>query len=238
MSDKRKHRGPNPRDHQLFAARALPILQRAAADYGVLLDMGYPKDASLKLVGDRFNLQQRQRMAIARSSCRTAEAKGRKRKEIALESVGKSLEIDGFNLLITIESALSGGVIIIGKDGAYRDIASQHGTFRNVEETGPALELIGKHLSDSGKIHWLLDRPVSNSAKLKQLMLEIAESHGWNWQVDLVQNPDADLKRSSEIVVSADSVILDHCHAWVNLAREIIQRSIPRARIIDLGADG
>ena len=234
MPDKRQHRGPNPRDRQLFAPQSVLTLQQAAADYCTLLDMGYPKDASLKLVGDRFELKQRQRMAIARSSCTAEEAEARRQKEVPANQIDGRLEIDGFNLLITVESALSGGVIIIGRDGAYRDIASQHGTFHSVAETGPALNLIGKRLADAGPILWLLDRPVSNSGRLKQQMLEIAANHSWDWQVELVQNPDEELRRSTSTIVTADSVILDHCDSWVNLAKAIIHESIPDAQIVEI----
>src|SRR6266404_1471952 len=45
------------------------------------------------------------------------------------------LLIDGFNLILTLESALGGGVMLVGRDGCYRDMASVHGTYRRVEET-------------------------------------------------------------------------------------------------------
>jgi len=235
VPDKRSHRGPNPRDEELFSEKMLPALRTAVGDYSMLLGMGYPENASLKLVGDQLNLQKRQRMAVARSSCAAVQVVHRQERLIPLESVrDQMLQIDGFNLLITIESALSGGFIIVGQDTAYRDIASLHGTFKTVEETAPAIELIGTHLEKIGSVKWLLDRPVSNSARVKQLILHAAEQHGWNWQVELVQDPDAVLKQTSDPVVTADSVILDHCEKWVNLASEIIHAGVPDARIVNL----
>ena len=55
---------------------------------------------------------------------------------------GQELWIDGFNLLILIESALAGGIILIGRDGCCRDLAGLHGTYRDVAETRTAAELI------------------------------------------------------------------------------------------------
>lgn len=235
MPDRRKHRGPNPRDLELFAGEQLPYLRQAVADLSLLRSMGYPENASLKLVGDRFELHQRQRMAVARSSCSEEQAAGRRAKQVPLAPAAEpAIEIDGFNLLITIESALAGGIIIVGQDGAFRDIASLHGTFRSVEETIPALELIGAHLGRNTSVTWLLDRPVSNSGNIKRLMDELAASHGWTWQVDLVPDPDKLLKASAATIVSADSVILDHCQRWANLARDIILQRIPGARVCDL----
>lgn len=233
MTDKRQHRGPHPKDAELFSGDQIAVLQAAVADNSTLLSKGYSENASLKLVGDHFALRQRQRMAVARSSCSNSQASSRQQKRIRLDSA-ESLTIDGFNLLITIEAALAGGFIIIGKDGAWRDIAGMHGSFRTVEETTPALTLIGQHLSRKKKITWLLDSPVSNSARVRQLMLDLALTNHWNWDVELVRDPDHELKKCPSPVVTADSIILDHCHSWVNLANEIIEASIPKAWVADL----
>jgi hypothetical protein len=69
---------------------------------------------------------------------------------------------------------------------------------------------------------------------LKVIMLEVASQHGWNWQVELVQNPDAILAASTEVIATADSAIIDRCHRWLNLARDVISSSIPNACIVDL----
>jgi hypothetical protein len=115
-------------------------------------------------------------------------------------------------------------------------MASMHASFRRVTETRPALELIGQMTEALGVsgCRWYLDRPVSNSGRLKTVMEEIARRHGWNWIVELVANPDAVLIASQQTIATADSAVLDRCHAWCNLARETINRFIPEARIVDL----
>ena len=57
---------------------------------------------------------------------------------------GATLWLDGYNVLTTIEAALAGGVILAARDGAYRDMASMHGSYRKVAETLPALDLLGR----------------------------------------------------------------------------------------------
>jgi len=85
-------------------------------------------------------------------------------------------------VLITVEAAMSGGVIFVGRDGCFRDLASIHGTYRKVTETIPALQLIGEFLKEAGvtKALWLLDSPVSNSGRLKTLIGELADRNNWN----------------------------------------------------------
>ncbi len=69
MPDKRKHRGAHPDDNRLFAEDQLPSLRTAVAEYSWLLTRGYAEESALKLVGDRYDLTARQRMAVWRSSC-------------------------------------------------------------------------------------------------------------------------------------------------------------------------
>jgi len=237
MPDKRTHRGRHPADEKLFDAQAIGKLRPALADYSLLLTKGYAQKSALKLVGDRFALTQRQRLAIMRSACSDQQLASRNERLIAAENLaGQSLAVDGYNILITVEAAMSGGLIFKGRDGCYRDLASIHGTYRKVDETIPALQLIGDFLQEigAGEALWLLDSPVSNSGRLKKLIVELAEKNAWNWQVELVPSPDAELKKTSQIVASSDSVILDDCNRWVNLAAEIITVKLVATSVIAL----
>jgi len=239
MPDKRKHRGQHPKDYSLFTGTQIPKLRQGLEDLSWLLTRGYPERASLKLVGDRFRLQQRQRMALRRCSCSLEEATGRRRRALSPGDLpGKVLYIDGFNLLIGIESALSDGFIFEGVDGCYRDLASIHGSYKRVMETEEAIRLTGIGLQQLqvAEVEWLLDRPVSNSGKLLTLLYEIAEAQKWNWRVALYDNPDKQLAKQTGVVVSSDSLILDRAKQWFNLGRYLIDRMIPQARVLPLGA--
>jgi len=237
MPDKRTHRGPHPADEKLFAAGAISNLRTAIADFSLLLTKGYAEKSALKLVGDRFSLTERQRLAIMRSACSDQQLVSRNQRCVTLKNlVGRAIAIDGYNVLITVEAAMSGGVIFKGRDGCFRDLASVHGTYRKVTETIPAVELIGQFLREvgAGKALWLLDSPVSNSGRLKTLIGELARKNNWNWEIELLLSPDAELKKTDLIVASSDSVVLDGCRSWVNLATEIIKNKLPSAKVMDL----
>jgi len=237
MPDKRTHRGPHPADEKLFAAGAISNLRTAIADFSLLLTRGYAQKGALKLVGDRFSLTERQRLAIMRSACSDQQLVSRSQHCVLLENLaGRAIAIDGYNVLITVEAAMSGGVIFKGRDGCFRDLASVHGTYRKVTETIPAVELIGQFLREvgAGEALWLLDSPVSNSGRLKTLIGELARKNNWNWEIELLLSPDAELKKTDLIVASSDSVVLDGCKSWVNLATDIIKRKIQNPRIVDL----
>jgi hypothetical protein len=148
-----------------------------------------------------------------------------------------TIRIDGYNLLTTIEAALGGGVVLAGRDTLYRDIAGLHGTWRRVQETIPALRLAGHITGQWGarSCIWYLDKPVSNSGRLSQIIRALAGQNGWNWEVKVVPDPDKELIASSDIIATSDSIILDQCHRWIALAREIVRANVPAANVVDLG---
>jgi hypothetical protein len=237
VPDRRTHRGPHPEDARLFAVEIQSKLSQAKDDLCLLLSRGYAPNSSLKIVGDRYDLVARQRIAVARCSCSDDKAERRRRHEVPAQSLcGRPLKLDGYNVLTTIEAALSGGVILAARDSTYRDMASMHGSYRKVSETLPALELLGAELAglNISECIWYFDKPVSNSGRLKILMDQMASKRGWPWRIELAPNPDDLLAKSSEAIVTADSVILDRCISWYNLARIIITRHIQQAWIVDL----
>ena len=237
MPDKRTHRGRHPADTILFAPAAICDLRWAMGDFSLLLTKGYAAKSALKLVGDRFALTQRQRLAIMRSACSDQQLAFREQNCVKIENLANQpIAIDGYNVLITIEAAMSDGIIFKGRDGCFRDLASIHGTYRKVIETIPAVLLIGKFLKDIGVTCclWLLDSPVSNSGRLKTLIGQLAQKNKWNWEIELLLSPDSELIKTDHIVASSDSVVLDRCRSWVNLARAIIEQKILKAHLVDL----
>ena len=241
MPDKRSHRGPHPADGKLFASKAIPDLQSATADFSLLLSKGYAEKSALKLVGDKFSLTERQRLAVMRSACSDLQLSSRSQRCVALKNVGgQGIAIDGYNVLITVEAAMSGACIFLGRDGCFRDLASIHGTYRKVTETIPALQLVGEFLKEIGinEATWLLDSPVSNSGRLKTLIGELARDNNWDWEIELHLSPDAELKKTDLIVASSDSIVLDDCKRWANLATEIVKEKLTSVRVIDLSGSG
>jgi hypothetical protein len=233
VPDTRKHRGPGPQDAAWFGPDAVPVLIKAVADLSWLFSRGYAEVSSLKLVGDRHRLVERQRAAVIRSACSDESLTRRHANRVEIGALrGRPLRIDGFNLILTLESALGGGIILGGRDGCFRDLASVHGTYRRVEETQPALELAARWLTEwgVGPCTWLLDAPVSNSGRLAAMI------RAMGWQADVVPNPDALLVIPGVVIATADAGILDRCGAWINLARLLVEAAVPGVFVVDLGA--
>ena len=142
------------------------------------------------------------------------------------EVVDHPLLIDGLNVITTIEVALSGGVLLLGRDSCMRDMASFHGSYRLVQETEQAvamlLDLVAS-LSPS-EAYVYIDRPISNSGRLAGIVRAAAAERGMRVEAMTADGVDETLKASSAVVATADSGILDGCSAWVNLARLVVER--------------
>lgn len=237
MPDRRTSRGPHPKDLACFAPAELPTLRRAVAELSWLLGRGYPPKAALKLVGDRHALRDRQRKALARCAAGDEDCARRARTRIEPgELAGKPLAVDGYNVLLTCEAALSGAVLLLGRDGALRDLAAMSAHYRRVDSTVSAIGLLADFFAACGcdRVVWCLDRPVSNSGRLKRLIEEAVDGRQPPWEVRLLTQTDRTLATSAHVVATADSAILDRCRRWVNLARHVVEASVADAWILDL----
>ena len=234
-----RHRGADPEDARSFGPTRVPDLRQAVHDVSWLLDRGYGISSATELAGNRYHLTRRQRAAVARCSC-SQQARARRQAHcVSAEHLqGQELWLDGFNVLTVVETALGGGVVLIGQDGCYRDVAGVYSHYHKVQETAAALIVIGQVLSRFAVAQccWWLDKPVFNSGRLKAIILAAAAESGYPWRVELVMNPDRVLAEADQIVSSADHEILDRCQRWFNLARVVITQQVPQARVLELGS--
>lgn len=220
-----RNRGPQPQDQKLFAPKFHAALTAATDDLCWLLGRGYGIDSALQLVGNRYRLNKRQRTAVGRVSAAPEAVRLRQTKRVALaEIAGRTVAIDGFNLLILLESALGGGLILEARDGTFRDLASVHGTYKRVKQTDDILRRVGEALRPAAAVVWYFDQPVSNSGRLKTRIRELGEEYGFDWSAELDYNPDKLLISLPDdtVLVSSDSWILDDGGAWCNLGRELL----------------
>lgn len=235
--DTRRHRGAHPADAELFGVEQLAKLRRAVNELSWLLSRGYNMTSAVKLIGDRHGLRERQRLAVSRSACADQDRARRKDHLITVEQLrGQHVTVDGFNLIITVEAALSGGPLLVGVDDCIRDLSSVHGSYRSVEETDRAIMMIGQTLQELGpaSVHWFLDRPVSNSGRLAAKIADLASGNEWPWRVEVVFNPDAAIIASPGVAITTDSSILDQVNRWVDFKSHLVTREVPDAWLVEL----
>ncbi len=224
-----RNRGKAPQDILLFNEKMQGIFYDAVSDLSFLLERGYGSKSSLQLVGNRYRLNARQQKALQGMTASKKSIILRKGKECSEKYlIGKTVIIDGFNLLIILETAISGGFIFKGQDGAYRDVTSVHGGYKRVKKTEEAILTIGKAIKELKieKAIWYLDAPISNSGRLKTFIREIAEREKFNWEINLDHNPDKVLISSDDIIISSDAWILEEGKKWFNLIGHLIKNHL------------
>ena len=221
-------RGFVPEDEKNFSPEAIEKMRTASRHVCYLLNEGYGLKQATVFVCDHFLLSERQRLAVMRSVATKRQLSERKKKQVPLEELqSREVRIDGFNTIITLEVLLSDSPLFTCMDGTVRDLASLRGTYRVIPETASAVKLMFEILQEAGvgKVIILLDEPVSNSGRLKSLMADIAEENGYGFNLDIQIRRDVDRELyQKELVITSDSVILDHCISWVNLTVECMKR--------------
>lgn len=220
-----KNRGKETGDEKLFGPEKMRLrLKEAVTDMSHLLTRGYGPRSALVLVGNRYQLNVRQQKALL-GMCASDEqiAVRTGRSLTAGELNGRDVVIDGFNVLILLESLLSGAYVFKGVDGFYRDLSAVYGSYRKVRQTARAIELIAEFYRTEGirSITWFFDKPVSNSGKLKKLIEDFAAENGYSWEVYLTFQTDKDIAAAGKIAVSSDAWILDNAAQNFNLIQYV-----------------
>mgnify|MGYP001106535180 CR=1 FL=1 len=203
---------------------SIEIPPEACNEYRFLLSRGYPDTGALKLVGDRYRLSRLERNCLFRGTVDDETAGNRRRKMVPPDGArGASLGIDWYNVLITVETYLKGGVLFLADDGVTRDAAAVHGSWRPSPVTETATDAVVSALGRIGpaRIDLFLDAPVAFSGELAAALRgRIGEAvPGAAYEVALAASADWPLKRYRGIVASSDSVVLDSASRVLDLAR-------------------
>src|SRR4030043_1356342 len=121
----------------------LKDIQEPAEDFRYPRNRRYPRKAALELVGNRYGLTYDERHLLHRGVFSRKDSQARRKKKVSVKEIrNKDLAIDGHNVLITIEAALSGRPLVHADDGFVRDISGLSGSFTKSETTETAIQLV------------------------------------------------------------------------------------------------
>jgi hypothetical protein len=204
-------------------------LWEAAEDLRLLLNRGYPRDASLQLVGNRYNLDRDCRHLLRRGVFPESVAEGRMNKLVSVQGLrGKDLAIDGYNCVITLESALKGKAILLADDAFIRDISGVSGGYRQSQKTGEALGLIMDLLKETGpgEVLFLFDSPISGSGELAARVRGLIRERGIQGDASAVKVPERIMASYQGICASSDAAVIDQAAQVFDLAGYLIQEQL------------
>lgn len=213
------------------------VMILAARDIRYLLACGYPKVSAVKFVSDHYGLEKSRRFILSRSVLAPGAASARRMKSIPCTGIrDRHILIDGYNVLITIESYIKGEEMWIGDDGFVRD---NRGVFRghvNDSETFRSVELmlslIGNNMPK--EVIVLLDRQMSMSGQLALAIRQRMAEKDIRGQVLTSASTDHDLKRAGNdtIVATADGVIIDTVGTVVDIPACVISKDLYSRKLL------
>lgn len=203
-------------------------LKKAAKDLRFFLDRGYPRKASINLVGNRYNLDSNERHLLHRGIFSKKESISHLKKKITLRDLkGNKLAIDGYNVLITIEAGLSGKALVWSDDGFIRDISGISKNYKMSEKTLDALRLIFDVLNKIKPRHtlFLFDSPISRSGKLAWEVNDLLKKEKLPGDALAIRVPEHILIGYQGIVATSDTDIIEKSKRIIDLAGNILRRN-------------
>ena len=227
-------RGFMPTDERDFSLTSLEKLQTAAEEVFYLISRGYPTTPTTRFVGDHYQLSERQRLALARSVSPLQSVLSRRSRQVT-DIKDQTIYIDGFNVIIGLEIAFSQSMLFRCLDGTVRDLAGLHGTYRLIPQTDLAIKALLGALGDLAVSRAVvyLDKPVSNSGRLKQRIYDLAEDISFELDA-FVEDPVDAILKTKPLIASGDAIILDECDKWFSLAEYAISKAIGDYPYLDL----
>jgi len=200
----------------------------AAKDLRYLLERGYHRESALRLIVDKYQLSTKQRLLLYRAVYDAPTAAKHKEKIVTAERVNDcKLAIDGYNVLITVESGLAGGLLVLCDDGFIRDISAVHGKHRITSMTEKALSIILKAVQElkPAKTNFFFDAQVSKSGELASHIRRTLKGSGLSGSAYAVGRADVSTLDFGDIIATSDSVLISKAGAVFDLAGEILKKN-------------
>jgi len=165
----------------------------------------------------------------------TELAASRRKKMVLLQSLaGEELLVDGYNVLITVESLLGNKAVYLCDDGFLRDTQGIFRKYKSSELTGDALSRILELLASAGpaKVEVLLDQQISMSGALASRIRALMEKQGLSGTASTARDVDRRLKSQKAPVATSDGQVIDAVSKAVDLPAEISRRLHIKTRSI------
>jgi hypothetical protein len=205
-------------------------LDNAIDDYRYLLSRGYGRERAIEIVGERYLLGQKNRLILYRAVYDDETANSHRQKMVSLEEVlEERLSVDGYNVLITVESMLRKKPLILCDDGFIRDISGIYGKHRLSSYSEHALTLIMELLTGvrPSEVRFYYDQQVSRSGELASLTRKLLNRFAVDGNAETARQADNAALRFKAVLATSDTVLIERGERLFDLAAEVVRRSSP-----------
>lgn len=212
-------------------------LSLPAQDIRYLLERGYPKTSSIRFVSNHYRLKENERHVLTRVIVPPQTAVARNKKHLTCREVtGKNILVDGYNVLIAIESMIGGHILWLCDDGFVRDT---RGVFRSHSNSDITMEAVKQMCSlllrcNVPFVKILLDSQMSQSGQLANLIRHEMALLSLQGEVSTSVHADFDLKNagSQYVVATADGIVIDAVEKVIDLPASVLEQKGIRAEMI------
>lgn len=205
-------------------------LDNAIGDFRYLLSRGYRRERAIEIVGERYLLGQNNRLILYRAVYDDETADLHRQKMVMPEVVlEEKLSVDGYNVLITVESMLRKKPLILCDDGFVRDISGIHGKHRLSSYSEHALSLMMRLLTElqPSEVRFYYDQQVSRSGELAALTRGLLDRFTLDGNAETARQADNAALGFGDVLATSDTVLIERGERLFDLAAEVARRSSP-----------
>ncbi len=193
-------------------------LLKPARDIRSLLRWGYPKFATISFVATHLQLSVEERYILTRVIMPPDRIISRINKKIACTGIkDRDLLLDGYNVLLSVDSLLKKEPMWFCDDGYIRDTRYYFSKSKQAEDIEESLDLILKFLSEAHpkSTVFLLDAQISRSGELAGLIRRKMNEYGIPGDSRTSKTADYELKTEGVnpenrlIVATSDGIVID-----------------------------
>ena len=136
---------------------------------------------------------------------------------------GKNLAIDGYNVLITVESHLKKKEIFVSDDGFVRDVSATFGKYKITRTTPKAIDMTLEEIKKMRpkSVTFVFDSQVSHSGELAGMFREKMKEAGIGGTAKTAKNTDYIIAGSKGIVCTSDRAIIKKAKRVLDLAGKV-----------------
>ncbi|MGC9020669.1 MAG: DUF5616 domain-containing protein [Candidatus Methanodesulfokora sp.] len=208
---------------------------REASRYLLMLaSMGFSQQQSLRLVAEKFSLRKEEILLLKRVIRWPDESLRNALKKIPpFLAGGRSISVDGFNVLITVEEILLGNPVYLSTDGFIRDARAAYSSYRPGAMTEEAIREIIRELIGigAGYVEIIFDSPHPGSGMLSSTVRDIMAEMGVEWSCRAEKDADSVVARG-EISASSDISVIEKAKAVLDIPELVARRRNAEVRII------
>jgi hypothetical protein len=193
-------------------------LLKPARDIRSILRWGYPKFSTIRFVADHFQLSLEERHILTRVIMPPDRIVSRINKKIACTGIkDRNLLLDGYNVLLSVDSLLKKEPMWFCDDGYIRDTRYYFSKAKQAEDIEEALETVLRFLSEAGpkSVVFLLDAQISRSGELAGFIRHKLKEYGVSGEAKTSKIVDFELKAEggnlgkNVILATSDGIIID-----------------------------